>query len=187
MIGEAAGDPPAGLFFWKGAAVVAKLTDRQRRFVDEYLVDLNATQAAIRAGYSPRTARQIGDENLSKPYLSDEISRALAERSRRTGVNQDRVLLEMARIGFANIADVAALAEGAVLADVSEDDMAAVQSVRVRRVPTENGEIVEREVRMYDKTKALIELGRHLGLFDARVRVSGAVPVVIRDDLGDGG
>lgn len=71
------------------------MTKKQKRFVEEYLIDLNATQAAIRAGYSPATAKEIGCENLTKPNISEAIAKAMAERSRRTGVNQDRVLQEL--------------------------------------------------------------------------------------------
>lgn len=60
------------------------MNDKQQRFVDEYLVDLNATQAAIRAGYSKKTARAVGAENLSKPYIATAIHDAMAERSIRT-------------------------------------------------------------------------------------------------------
>ena len=82
------------------------MTKKQKRFIEEYLIDLNATQAAIRAGYSPKTAKDIGCENLAKPNISDAIDKAMAERSRRTGINQDRILLELARIGLAKITDV---------------------------------------------------------------------------------
>lgn len=69
-----------------------KLTEKQQRFVDEYLIDLNATQAAIRAGYSAKTAAVIGNENLIKPYIADAIAKAQAERSERTEVTQDYVI-----------------------------------------------------------------------------------------------
>ena len=72
------------------------MTKKQKRFVEEYLIDLNATQAAIRAGYSPDTAQQMGSENLSKPVIKNAIDKAIAERSRRTGINQDRVIQEIA-------------------------------------------------------------------------------------------
>ena len=62
------------------------MTKKQKRFCEEYLIDLNATQAAIRAGYSPETAYSIGQENLKKPELHTRISRAMAERSKRTGI-----------------------------------------------------------------------------------------------------
>ena len=68
------------------------LTSKQECFVAEYLVDLNATQAAIRAGYSKTTAHAIGQENLRKPIIAAEVARAQAERSARTNVTQDYVL-----------------------------------------------------------------------------------------------
>lgn len=71
---------------------MAKLTPKQQRFVDEYLIDLNATQAAIRAGYSPKTAYSIGDENLKKPEIKKAIEQAQKERSERTLVTQDDVI-----------------------------------------------------------------------------------------------
>lgn len=85
---------------------VNALTKKQKRFVEEYLIDLNATQAAIRAGYSPDTAKSIGCENLTKPDISAAISKAQAERSRRTGINQDRVIRELAKVAFLNPVDV---------------------------------------------------------------------------------
>lgn len=68
---------------------MAKLTDKQKRFVEEYLIDLNATQAAIRAGYSPKRASEQGHQLLQKTTVSEAISKAMAERSRRTGISQD--------------------------------------------------------------------------------------------------
>ena len=78
------------------------LTEKQKRFCDEYLIDLNATQAAIRAGYSVKNADKIGSELLGKTRVSETISRKIAERSKRTGINQDRVIQELARIAFVN-------------------------------------------------------------------------------------
>ncbi|OOF84438.1 terminase [Rodentibacter ratti] len=68
------------------------LNEKQKRFVDEYLIDLNATQAAIRAGYSADTARQMGSENLSKPVIQEAIQEAQKNRSTRTQVTQDDVI-----------------------------------------------------------------------------------------------
>ncbi len=69
-----------------------KLTDKQRAFCEEYIIDLNATQAAIRAGYSEDTAKQTGYENLTKPYLSEYIKTLLNERSKRREITADYVL-----------------------------------------------------------------------------------------------
>ena len=71
---------------------MSELTSKQQRFVEEYLIDLNATKAAMRAGYSKRTARQVGAENLSKPVIATAIQKAMEERSERTGIDQDWVL-----------------------------------------------------------------------------------------------
>jgi len=84
---------------------MAKLTDKQRRFVEEYLVDLNATQAAIRAGYSERTADRIGPELLGKSWVSAAIQEAINQRSRRTEITQDRVLNELAIVAFGEGSD----------------------------------------------------------------------------------
>jgi phage terminase small subunit len=161
------------------------LTKKQKRFVEEYLVDLNATQAAIRAGYSTQTAYSIGDENLKKPEIKNAIEKALAERSRRTGVNADRVILELAKIAFVNPTDVINMDEATVRGEANREDTAAISSVKVKRIPTEDGDIVEREVRTYDKIKALELLGKHLGMFTDKFKVEGAIPVVIHDDLDD--
>ena len=101
------------------------MNSKQQRFVEEYLIDLNATQAAILAGYSPKTANVIGCENLSKPEISNAISRAMAERSRRTGISQDRVVQELAKIAFVNITDICDPA-GQIKATAKEEDLAAM-------------------------------------------------------------
>lgn len=75
---------------------MAKLTAKQQTFVEEYLIDLNATQAAIRAGYSAKNADKIGSELLGKTRVAEAVSMAMAERSRRTGINQDRIQQEIA-------------------------------------------------------------------------------------------
>jgi phage terminase small subunit len=74
------------------------LTPKQRRFVDEYLVDLNATQAAIRAGYSEKTARQIADQNLSKLYIKSAIESRMKDREQRIEITQDKVLKDLEAI-----------------------------------------------------------------------------------------
>lgn len=144
------------------------MTNKQKRFVEEYLIDLNATQAAIRAGYSPDTAGQIGEQNLKKLEISNAVAKAMAERSKRTGINQDRVLLELAKIGFAKITDVIDPETAKIKPDASEDDLACIQSIKIK--PNEFG--TEREVKMYDKKGALVDLGKHLGMFKDKVELS---------------
>ena len=148
------------------------MTKKQKRFVEEYLIDLNATQAAIRAGYSPDSAKEIGSENLTKPDISKAVDQAIAERSRRTGVNADRVVRELAKIAFVNAGEVVDLDTALLMDKISDDDMAAIQSVKVKTFG-EDG--VEREVKLADKLKALELLGKHLGLFKDKVEINGNV------------
>lgn len=161
------------------------MTNKQKRFCEEYLIDLNATQAAIRAGYSPKTAGAIGAENLEKPQIRACIGKALAEQSKRTGVTADRVVRELARVAFANSQDVIDYDDATVRPDAARDDTAAVASVRVKTIPTKDGDGVEREVKMHDKLKALELLGKRLGLFTDNVNFSGEGVVQIVDDVPD--
>ena len=113
------------------------MTKKQKLFVEEYLIDLNATQAAIRAGYSPDTAGSIGGENLKKPEISAAIAKAMAERSRRTGINQDRILQEIAKLALVNIDDVVDLETGKIKESATKEDLACIQSIKI--TPTEFG------------------------------------------------
>lgn len=158
------------------------MTKKQKIFADEYLIDLNATRAAIRAGYSPDTAGSIGAENLKKPEIKSRIDKAMAERSRRTGINQDRVLQELARIGFAKITDVVDPETAQIKPDASDDDLACIQSIKIK--PNEFG--TEREVKLYDKKSALVDLGKHLGLFKDKLELNGDMDLNITIDYGDG-
>lgn len=148
------------------------MTQKQKRFIEEYLIDLNATQAAIRAGYSPDTAQQTGSENLSKPVIRAQIDRAMAERSKRTGVNAERVIQELAKIAFVNAAEVIDPKTATVKEDALPEDTAAIQSVKVKTFG-EDG--LEREIKMADKLKALELLGKHLGMFKDRIELSGGL------------
>ena len=146
------------------------MTKKQRRFTEEYLIDLNATQAAIRAGYSPDTAYSIGQENLKKPEIKTRIAKAMAERSRRTGVNADRVVMELAKIAFVNANDMIDVDTATIKPDAAPEDTAAIQSVKVKTFG-EDG--LEREIKMADKLKALELLGKHMGMFKDKVELSG--------------
>lgn len=164
-----------------------KLTKKQQLFVDEYLIDLNATQAAIRAGYSVESARDIGCENLTKPNIQQAIAEKMAERSKRTGVNQDRVVLELAKIAFVNISDVVDTDTGEILPNASQDDLACIESVKFKQSDNQYGGSIEREVKVASKLKALEMLGKHLGMWNDKVDVNVTIPVVIsgEDDLED--
>ncbi|EFM88762.1 Terminase small subunit [Actinobacillus pleuropneumoniae] len=131
-----------------------KLTDKQQRFVEEYLIDLNATQAAIRAGYSADTAAVIGCENLTKPNIQFAISEAQKQRCQRTQITQDEVLNRL----LENI------------------EIAMGKRKTIITIPSKNadGEMVGSEIEhfVYEPSaanKSLELLGKHLGMFKDRV------------------
>lgn len=154
---------------------MARLTQKQKRFVEEYLIDLNATQAAIRAGYSSESAKEIGCENLTKPNIRTHISIAMAERSKRTGINADRILTELAKIALVNPKDVIDFDRATVKVGASDDDLAAIQSVKVKIIPNKDGEGIESEIKLVDKLRALELLGKHLGMFKDKLEINANV------------
>lgn len=155
-----------------------KLTEKQQRFVDEYLIDLNATQAAIRAGYSAKTADQQGSRMLANVKVQQAIAERMAERSKRTGVNQDRVVLELSKIAFLKMTDVVDR-NGAIKQDASEDDLSCIESIKYKESDNEYGGSVEREVKVASKLKALELLGKHLGMWNDKLDVNVTAPIVI--------
>lgn len=170
---------------------MAKLTAKQQRFIEEYMIDLNATQAAIRAGYSPNGASVTATDLLANTKIRDEVDKKMAERSKRTGVTQDRIIRELARIAFVDPTDVINMAEGTIDDLVDEDSRAAIASVKVKTFSTRGGqEIVEREVKLHDKIKALELLGKHNRMFvdrfegdiNGRVIINDGIPVYPDDD-----
>lgn len=160
------------------------LNEKQMRFANEYLIDLNATQAAIRAGYSVETAGAIGSENLKKPDIQAYIQQRQAERMERTEITQDKVLRELAIVAFSNTTDYAAVVEKTTIdgngnpmkyrtveatltKDLTEEQKRAIAVLKEGR----NG----LEVKTYDKVRALELLGKHLGMFTEKVVMSGTV------------
>lgn len=164
-----------------------KLTPKQQAFVEEYLLDLNAAAAARRAGYSEKTADRIGHENRRKPEIAEAIQAALAARSQRTEITADRVLEELARIGFSDIRDLFTWdAERAAFVpsrELSEDEAAVIAAVESESVTytTEDGGTetkVKLKLKTYDKLAALEKIGRHLGMFKDRLDVTSGDEVV---------
>lgn len=154
------------------------LTLKQERFVQEYLVDLNATQAAVRAGYSQKTASSQGERLLRNVEVQAEIHAARQAISRRTEVNQDRVIRELAAVAFSSRAHYTTDDTGRlVLRDGAPEDadraVAGVKS-RTRVMPGgEGAETVETDYKLWNKVEALRLLGQHLGMFKERVELSG--------------
>ena len=158
-----------------------KLTAKQERFVAEYLVDLNATQAAIRAGYSKRTARSQGQRLLTNVDIAKAINAAVARRSERTEIEADAVIRELAKIGFANMLDYMRVTdEGEMVVDLSKitrEQAAAIGEVTVEDFMDGRGDDARavRRVRfkLADKRAALVDLGRHFALFTDNMRFAG--------------
>jgi phage terminase small subunit len=161
------GDLQKGL----GLSAVASMTPKQERFVEEYLVDLNATQAAIRAGYSERTAYEIGHQNLRKVEVQEALQTAFAARSQRVEIDQDWVVRRLARIADLDLRKL--FAEDGTLRpihELPEDVVGAISSVDVVK---RKDDAEEYRVRLPDRIRALDLLGRHLGIFRDRVEVTG--------------
>jgi phage terminase small subunit len=147
---------------------LSNLTDKQKLFVAEYLVDLNASRAAERAGYSKESAGEIGYQLLQKTSISKAISKAFKRREKRTQVSQDKVVRELARIAFASIGTMATWTGDAIVLKDSEsladDDRAAIQEITKTETP--HGSNIR--VKLADKLTALEKLGRHLGMFQGK-------------------
>jgi len=147
------------------------LTNKQRMFVQEYLCDLNATQAAIRAGYSEKTAGAVGAENLTKPEIATAIQEAMDKRSKRTDLTADMVLTELKSMGFSNIQD--AFDEQGRLLPVWMMDRrvaASISSIKVSSKTVYGTDPIEiehvTEMKFWDKPKSLEMIGRHLKMWN---------------------
>lgn len=154
------------------------LNEKRQRFVEEYLIDLNGTQAAIRAGYSAKTANEQASRLLTNVNVQQAISAAMAERSKRTGINQDRVVLELAKIALVKITDIVD-SQGRIKSTATDDDLACIESVKYKKFESDTGSSVEREVKIASKLKALELLGKHLGMWNDKLDVNITQPIVI--------
>lgn len=156
---------------------------KQQRFVEEYLIDLNATQAAIRAGYSAKWAASNIDKILKNTGIQLAIADAQKKRSERTEITQDRVLTELAKIGFADIRksvkwgpnlgivetdDGMLMTNGVLLVDsesIDDDTAASISEIS----QTAQGI----KIKLHDKRAALVDIGRHLGMFNDKLQLQG--------------
>jgi phage terminase small subunit len=170
------------------------LTDKQQRFVQEYLLDLNASAAARRAGYSAKTAQEQGSRLLLNVMVQEAIAEAQDARSKRTEITQDRVLQELAKIGFADIRK--AIRWGATVAvpvqsgddatDFADDgepvrvhtDLALIASDEIDDdTAAAISEIKQTKeglaIKFHPKLEALGKIGQHLGMFKEKVELTG--------------
>lgn len=151
----------------------ADLTEKQKRFCDEYLKDFNASRAAEQAGYKKRSAAQQAARMLRKDNIQEYIQARIDERTKRTEVTQDMVVNELKKIAFSNMGSVARWNGSGVSFfdsdELNEDAKATVMSVE----ETTNQHGGSLKIKQYDKTKALELLGRHLGMFKDKIEHSG--------------
>ncbi|QEL18730.1 terminase small subunit [Limnoglobus roseus] len=165
------------------------LTPKQQRFIEEYLIDLNATQAAIRAGYSEKTAKAIGHENLTKPDIQAALTEARQRITERTEITQDRVLKEYSRLAFLDIRK-AFDEEGRLkpIHDLDDDTAAAICGVEAEDLYEGRGESREHvgrlhKIKLSDKRGALDSIARHLGMFNDSLELKGRLAITHEDAL----
>lgn len=148
-----------------------ELNPRQRRFALEYLVDLNGTQAAIRAGYSKKTAAEQSTENLRKPHIRAFLDRALERREARLEIKSAAVLAELARIALADVGSAFDDAGNLLpIKQIPEDTRRAISGVDIEELWEGRGDEREhignlRKVKFWNKVASLEALGKHLNLF----------------------
>lgn len=163
----------------------SKLNDRQRRFVKEYLIDRIGTSAAIRSGYPPSNAAWTASKLLAEPNIASCIAKAEAERDRRTGLNSELIDIELARMLRVNPVNVVDLKTGEIMPGATEDDLAAIQSVKVKPIIDKFGEVhYEREVRFVAKDRITeLAMKRHNMLIERKqIDVTTKVEEMSDDD-----
>ncbi len=169
---------------------MAKMTKKQQLFIQEYLIDLNATQAAIRAGYSSKTANRIAAENMSKPVIQEAIQKAMAERSKRTEITVDRVLQEYVKIAFADIKDFLSFRTEKTVIDYDKETGEPIidyaQIIEMKPSDEVDGTMIQEvsispkgvfQFKLHDKKGALDMIGKHLGMFKDNLNINGTVTV----------
>lgn len=153
------------------------LTDKQEAFVREYLIDLNATQAAIRAGYSAKTANRTGTRLMSNTVIGEAIRAAIGERNKRTDISADRILDELANIAFGDVRDAVTWDDSGIRlknsAELTPEQAAAI--CEVAETVTKDGG--SKRLKRHDKVKALELLMRHKGMLNDKLNVSGELNV----------
>lgn len=169
-----------------------KLTIKQERFVVEFPKDWNMTQAALRAGYAKRSARQSGSDNMKNPYILERIRKEIERLQKETGVTSEKVLLELGRIAFSDLTEFMAWSgEGANFYDSAELDeeqravISEVQAETTRYYPRDEDapseERVKLKVKLYDKLAALDKLARHFGILKDKVDVTHSGEIAITE------
>lgn len=160
-----------------------KLSPKQHKFVAEYLIDLNGTQAAVRAGYSPKSAEMQASRLLRNVKVQEHLSDRMKAREIRTGITQDRVLKELAAIGFADIRKAVQWTTGETVREGDGRPMLASAVLLVPSIEIDDetaaaiSEVAQTKegvkIKFHDKRAALVDIGKHLGMFKERLEVTG--------------
>ena len=160
-----------------------KLTTKQQRFVEEYLVDHNATQAAIRAGYKPNAAKETGYENLTKPHILTAVRAGLDKLAEKAEVSAEKVVDELAALGFSSMGNYLAFtADGRI--HLNFNDLTAAMKAAIMEVTQEEYDVKTRDgfrtviktrIKLHPKHAALESLGKYLGLFTDKAELSGSM------------
>lgn len=150
-----------------------KLTKKQQIFVDEYIIDLNGTQAAIRAGYSKKTARQAGTENLSKPSIREAIDERLAEKKKKLIMKQDEILERLTQQGRREATDYQVVITEKPVTNEKGDVVAIEKLPEIVEVPTQNK----------DAIKALELLGKRYMMWTDKQQIETTATVQFNDDI----
>ena len=162
---------------------MARMTDKQQRFCDEYLIDLNGTKAAIRAGYSEKTARQMAAENLSKPVIKEYIEKRMAEKEDALIAKQDEVMKYLTAVMRRELSEHVVITVVEENSSFEPDDEG---KMRKRSKRTEKPEIVEIPARLADANKAAELLGKAYALFTDKLEADMDMELNITVDYGDG-
>lgn len=142
-----------------------KLSNKQQLFCEEYMVDLNATQAAIRAGYSKKTSHSIGAENLTKPEINSYVTELKAKRNARVELKQDEVLKELKLFAYSDITETMELTFTEIK-ELPVEIRRMICSFKKTETTFDGGEKVTYEIKFVDKMRAFEMLNKHIGFYD---------------------
>ena len=164
---------------------MGKLTDKQEMFCKEYLIDLNATQAAIRAGYSKKTANEQGSQNLVKLSIQNRIAELKEQRAKRIEIDSDGVLKELKNWAEGDYTELMLLTAKEIKELAPEIRRLITGFKRVtRRIPGTDEEEIQIEVKFIDKIKAMEMISKHIGFYEKDNSQSNKQPIII--SLGEG-
>lgn len=158
------------------------MTEKQKRFCDEYLTDLNATQAAVRAGYSKKTAYSIGEENLRKPEIKEYIEKRMAEKESQLIANQDEVMRYLTAVMRREKKDSVVVTLNSEKTSYVPDENG---TMRKQTVKQEIPRIIEIPAPLRDANRAAELLGKAYGIYTDRVDVDADMDLNITIDYGE--